>query len=154
MAERKKIQRLWEPKGHTQVVSFLRKVSEADEENRRWCTCDPDSLAYDPRVPSWLCRHLDCFAADIGACEEKRSWAPGPGTCSCMFTAYLPEDGPCGEPPSRPIRLLKRSQRVAHFAEVCEAERVDPWVLWEGEGPGERAMWARMDFVGPPRLLS
>ena len=56
---------------------------------------------------------------------------------------------PYGEKPSRPIRLMKRSQRIAYFR---EEPHVDPWVLWEGENGPWRAMWARMDFVGPPQL--
>ena len=50
---------------------------------------------------------------------------------------------------SRPIRLMKPSQRIAYFK---EEPHVDPWVLWEGEDGPWRAMWARMDFVGPPQL--
>ena len=128
------------------MVSFSRKMTRVAAENRDYCcTCEEDSEAFDPNVPSWLCRHRDCFATEIGACEEKRCREPGPGTCDCMFGAFLPEDGPYGVKPSRPVRLMKRSQRIAYFK---EEPHVDPWLLWEGENGPWRAMWARMDFVG------
>ena len=91
IAEREKRERLWRPRGHDQVVSFSRKMARVAAENRDYCcTCEEDSEAYDPNVPSWLCRHRDCFATEIGACEEKRCREPRPGTCDCMFGAFLP----------------------------------------------------------------
>jgi hypothetical protein len=133
-------------------LGFSRKMTLAAADNRDYvCTCEEESEAYDPNVPSWLCRHRDCFAREIGACQQMNCREPGPGTCDCMYRAFHPEDGPNGEPPSRPINLLKLSQRVAYFR---EEPHVNPWVLWDGEDGPWRAMWARMDFVGPPRLLS
>ena len=132
------------------MMSFSRKMTLDAAENKDYCcTCEEDSEAYDPNVPAWLCQHRDCFAREIGACEQKRCSEPGPSTCDCMVGAFLPEDGPYGEKPSRPIRLMKLSQRIAYFK---EEPHVDPWVLWEGEDGPWRAMWARMDFVGPPQL--